>query len=52
MWSATWPREVQKLAEEFLHDYLQVNIGALELHANHNILQVVEICSESEKEDK
>merc|ERR1712013_130366 len=27
MWSATWPKEVRKLAEDFLVDYAQVNIG-------------------------
>lgn len=52
MWSATWPREVRKLAEDFLRDYVQINIGSLQLSANHNIQQVVDICSESEKEQK
>nr|CAH7717900.1 unnamed protein product [Callosobruchus chinensis] len=27
MWSATWPKQVQALAEEFLVDYVQVNVG-------------------------
>jgi superfamily II DNA/RNA helicase len=41
MWSATWPKEVQQLANDFLSkDFVQINIGALDLHANHNILQV------------
>lgn len=52
MWSATWPREVRKLAEDFLGDYMQINIGSLELSANHNILQIVDVCQEHEKEDK
>ncbi|XP_044269054.1 DEAD-box ATP-dependent RNA helicase 20-like isoform X2 [Tribolium madens] len=52
MWSATWPKQVQALAEEFLVDYIQVNIGGLSLAANHNIKQIVEVCEESEKEDK
>lgn len=52
MWSATWPKEVKGLAEEFLKDYIQVNIGALQLHANHNILQIVDVCSETEKDYK
>lgn len=42
MWSATWPKEVQALAEDFLHDYIQINIGSLSLAANHNIRQLVE----------
>lgn len=50
MWSATWPREVQTLAEDFLNDYIQVNIGSLQLAANHNIMQIVEVCQEQEKE--
>ncbi|XP_060724676.1 probable ATP-dependent RNA helicase DDX17 isoform X1 [Tachysurus vachellii] len=52
MWSATWPKEVRQLAEDFLHDYIQINIGALELSANHNILQIVDVCLENEKDNK
>jgi len=52
MWSATWPKDVRVLAEEFLKDYVQVNIGALQLHANHNILQIVDVCMEDEKQYK
>ncbi|XP_043280347.1 DEAD-box ATP-dependent RNA helicase 20-like isoform X2 [Venturia canescens] len=52
MWSATWPKEVQALAEDFLTDYIQINIGSLTLAANHNIRQIIEICQEHEKEQK
>uniref|UniRef100_A0A8D9BB42 RNA helicase n=1 Tax=Cacopsylla melanoneura TaxID=428564 RepID=A0A8D9BB42_9HEMI len=52
MWSATWPREVQKLAEDFLESYIQINVGSLTLSANHNIQQVVEVCQEHEKDNK
>uniref|UniRef100_A0A8C5GXJ5 RNA helicase n=1 Tax=Gouania willdenowi TaxID=441366 RepID=A0A8C5GXJ5_GOUWI len=52
MWSATWPKEVRQLAEDFLKDYVQINVGALELSANHNILQIVDVCSEGEKDHK
>lgn len=52
MWSATWPKEVQALAEDFLTDYIQINIGSLTLAANHNIRQIIEICQEHEKESK
>ncbi|XP_020282118.1 DEAD-box ATP-dependent RNA helicase 20-like isoform X2 [Pseudomyrmex gracilis] len=52
MWSATWPKEVQALAEDFLTDYIQINIGSLTLAANHNIRQIIEICQEHEKELK
>ena len=43
MWSATWPREVQQLARDFLNSaqgWIHINIGSQELSANHNILQV------------
>lgn len=52
MWSATWPKEVRSLAEDFLKDYIQVNIGALQLCANHRIVQIVDVCQESDKENK
>lgn len=52
MWSATWPKEIQALAEDFLNDYIKVNIGSLNLSANNNIKQIVEICEEHEKEAK
>jgi ATP-dependent RNA helicase DDX5/DBP2 len=50
MWSATWPKEVQALAEDFLRNYIQVNIGSLNLSANNNIVQNIIVCEENEKE--
>lgn len=53
MWSATWPREVQQLANDFLHhSYIHINIGSADLSANHNILQIVDVCEEWQKEQK
>ena len=52
MWSATWPKEVKSLADEFLREAVQLNVGALQLHANHNITQIVEVCDEFEKAQK
>uniref|UniRef100_A0A8C7QSK1 RNA helicase n=1 Tax=Oncorhynchus mykiss TaxID=8022 RepID=A0A8C7QSK1_ONCMY len=52
MWSATWPKEVRQLAEDFLKQYVQINVGALQLSANHNILQIVDVCNDGEKDDK
>ena len=53
LWSATWPKEVRRLAEDFLQaEYAHINIGAQELHANHNILQIVDVCDEYQKEAK
>lgn len=52
MWSATWPKEVRQLAKDFLNDYIQVNIGSMDLSANHRITQIVEVVSEFEKRDR
>ncbi|KAI0709804.1 P-loop containing nucleoside triphosphate hydrolase protein [Earliella scabrosa] len=52
MFSATWPKDVQKLANDFLKDFIQVNIGSMELTANHNIQQIVEVVSDFEKRTK
>ncbi|KAL8754878.1 MAG: hypothetical protein Q9184_004976 [Pyrenodesmia sp. 2 TL-2023] len=52
MWSATWPKDVRQLASDYLHDYIQVNIGSMDLSANHRITQIVEIVSEFEKRDR
>jgi len=52
LFSATWPKEVQRLAMDFQHDFIQVNIGSLELTANHNVKQIIEVCSEYDKRDK
>ncbi|GBM40032.1 putative ATP-dependent RNA helicase DDX17 [Araneus ventricosus] len=52
MFSATWPDEVRSLAEEFLSNYVQVNVGGMQLSANHKIKQIVEILDEEEKDVK
>ena len=49
MWSATWPKEVRQLASDFLHDFIQVNVGSLDLSANHNIQQIVEVMNDHNK---
>jgi hypothetical protein len=38
--------------QDFLKDMIQVNIGSMELTANHNIQQIVEVCSDFEKRPK
>lgn len=48
-WSATWPKEVELLARQSLHNPYKVIIGSQELKANHAIEQIVEIVSEHEK---
>jgi len=49
MWSATWPREVRNLANDFLRDFYQVTVGSLELAANKDITQYVEVVEDSDK---
>jgi ATP-dependent RNA helicase DDX5/DBP2 len=52
MWSATWPKEVRAMASDFLTDFIQVNIGSMDLAANHRITQIVEVVSDMEKRDR
>ncbi|KAJ3365012.1 ATP-dependent RNA helicase dbp2 [Kappamyces sp. JEL0680] len=52
LWSATWPKEVEGLARDYQKEFIQVNIGSLELSASHTITQHVDICDESEKSRK
>jgi hypothetical protein len=39
LWSATWPREIQRLAADFTKDPIQVTIGSTELAANKSVSQ-------------
>ncbi|KAH6815778.1 P-loop containing nucleoside triphosphate hydrolases superfamily protein [Perilla frutescens var. frutescens] len=48
-WSATWPREVETLARQFLRNAYKVIIGSQELKANQSIHQVVEVITDMEK---
>ena len=41
MWSATWPKEVQSLAYEFMKDPIKVQIGSQGLHSNKDISQII-----------
>jgi ATP-dependent RNA helicase DDX5/DBP2 len=52
MFSATWPRDVQKLAADFQQKPVFLNVGSLELSANHNIRQIVEVVEERNKADR
>lgn len=49
MWSATWPREVQNLASDYLSDYYQVTVGSLELTGNKDVTQTIEVCTDGDK---
>ncbi|KAL7717656.1 RNA helicase [Entamoeba marina] len=49
MWTATWPKDIQNFAMGFMFRPLQINVGNPDLHANENVKQVIEVCSESER---
>merc|ERR1719436_1033419 len=50
MWSATWPREVQKLARDLCKESpVHINIGSLDLRTAHTIRQYVEVVQEHDK---
>lgn len=52
MWSATWPREVRRLAADFMKDFIQVTIGDDSLKANAKITQKVEVVHWQDKKNK
>lgn len=52
MWSATWPKEVQNLARDFLVNPVHIQVGSMNLSANHMIKQIIEIVDETEKLSK
>ena len=52
MWSATWPKDVRQLAAHYMKDYIQINVGGVELTANKNIEQNVEVCDDFDKKRK
>ncbi|KAI4344727.1 hypothetical protein L6164_011921 [Bauhinia variegata] len=51
MYTATWPKEVRKIAGDLLVNPVQVNIGSVdELAANKAITQYVEVVTQMEKD--
>jgi len=48
-WSATWPREVQVLAHDYLSDFYQVTVGSLDLAGNKDVTQTIEVCTDLDK---
>lgn len=52
MFSATWPKEVRKLAEDFISNYAHISIGTTVLTANPNIRQIVEVVDDFQKEQR
>ncbi|KAL8141448.1 hypothetical protein V2J09_014480 [Rumex salicifolius] len=50
MYTATWPKEVRKIAGDLLVNPIQVNIGSIdELAANKSITQYIEVVPQMEK---
>ena len=50
LFSATWPKEIQRLAHDFLVDPVQINVGEVDaLVANKDIKQTIIMCSDNEK---
>ncbi|CAF3498114.1 unnamed protein product [Rotaria sp. Silwood1] len=53
MFSATWPKEVRNLANQFLStNRIHVTIGNIILAANPSICQIIEVCTESQKQNR
>ena len=49
LWSATWPREVERIASQFLTNPYRTIIGSQDLKANHDIKQHVYVVNDHEK---
>jgi ATP-dependent RNA helicase DDX5/DBP2 len=49
MWSATWPKDVQNLAHDYLKDFYQVNVGSMALSGNKDVTQIIEVCTDQDK---
>uniref|UniRef100_A0A1I7YPP6 RNA helicase n=1 Tax=Steinernema glaseri TaxID=37863 RepID=A0A1I7YPP6_9BILA len=52
MFSATWPKEVRDLARDFQKDAAFLNVGSMELSANHNITQKILMVEEQDKSSR
>ena len=53
MFTATWPKEVRELANNFMNSPVKVTVGDRdELSANKRITQVVEVINKFDKEKK
>merc|ERR1711920_97726 len=53
MWSATWPKEVQRLARDICReDPAHINVGSLDLRTAHTIRQYVEVVQDADKRSR
>ncbi|KAK3089000.1 hypothetical protein FSP39_000015 [Pinctada imbricata] len=49
MWSATWPKDIQRLASKFLKDPVEIHVGTSDLVANPDIEQRVKLVDDNDK---
>lgn len=49
MTSATWPKGVQRMADQYMKDPVRVFVGSLDLNACHNVTQLVEVVDPADK---
>jgi ATP-dependent RNA helicase DDX5/DBP2 len=53
LWSATWPKSIQHLARDLCkEDPVHINIGSMDLTANHRITQHVEVINPYDKRQR
>eukprot|EP01063_Lacrimia_lanifica_P028841 TRINITY_DN428_c0_g1_i1.p2 TRINITY_DN428_c0_g1~~TRINITY_DN428_c0_g1_i1.p2 ORF type:complete len:498 (+),score=231.45 TRINITY_DN428_c0_g1_i1:40-1494(+) len=52
MFSATWPKEVRHLAQTFLKDWVQINVGYSDLAANADVRQHIWFVEQHQKKDE
>jgi len=52
MFTATWPKECKRLAERYIKDPVQIQIGSDDITTNQNIRQHVEVCSDQKAKDE
>lgn len=53
MFSATWPLQVNQLAQEFMDpDPVKVVVGSEDLAANHDVMQIVEVLDDRSRDDR
>ena len=49
-WTATWPQQIQDVAQEFVRNPVKIVVGNVEVHAAASVQQCIRVCKEGEKE--
>lgn len=52
MTSATWPKGVQRMADQYMTNPVRVFVGSLDLNACHNVTQLVEVLDPEDKKER